>query len=59
MWKYLVEMHKTVSMENYFEADLSFDVDSGLHIKRFWTRPKCCGAPICGKDKKNTEKYTL
>lgn len=52
-------MHKTVSGENHFEADLSFDVDSGLHIKRFWTRPKWCGAPICSKDIKKSEKYAL
>lgn len=52
-------MYKTVSVENHFEADLSFDVGSGLHIKRFWTRPKWCGAPISSKDTKNSEKYTL
>lgn len=28
-------MHKTVSVENHFETDLSFDVDSSLHIKKF------------------------
>lgn len=33
MQKYLV--HKTVCMDNHSEAVLLFDVDSGLHIKRF------------------------
>lgn len=51
-------MHKAVSVENYFEADLSFNVDSGLHIKRFWTRPKWLGAPISSNVIKNSEKYT-
>ena len=40
-WR-LVERHQVA-------ADLSFDADSGLHIKMLGARPEGCGAPTGGK----------